>query len=356
MNNTELLDIYSDYLLSAFGRTTSTGLSELLDGQLSHDQIQRFLNGREFTSADLWGMVKGAVRQMESSGGSLIIDDSIVEKPYMGENSLVCWHYDHSSGSTVKGINFISTVYHSQGQTLPVGFRLVEKDEWYDGEDGERKRRSRVSKNSHYQALLKQAVANWIPFKYVLNDVWYASAENMRFVVETLDKDFVMPLKANRKVALSAEDKKRGRYVRIDSLTFEPNTCRIVYLEGLPFALVLAQQVFVNEDGSTGILYLVSSDLDLTYDQLTGHYRTRWSIEPYHKSLKQNVSLEKSPAQTKTGQTNHLVAALFGYIKLELLRAKTNLTHFGLKARLYLSALKTAYAQLRLFQHSSPPA
>ena len=215
MNNNELLDIYSDYLLSAFGRTTSTGLSELLDGQLSHDQIQRFLNGREFTSADLWGMVKGAVRQMESSGGSLIIDDSIAEKPYMGENSLVCWHYDHSSGSTVKGINFISAVYCSQRQTLPVGFRLVEKDEWYEAEDGERKRRSRVSKNSHYQALLKQAVVNRIPFQYVLNDVWYASAENMRFVVETLHKDFVMPLKANRKVALSAEDKKRGRYVRV---------------------------------------------------------------------------------------------------------------------------------------------
>ncbi|MDR2756464.1 MAG: hypothetical protein LBC20_12220 [Planctomycetaceae bacterium] len=35
------LDLYTDYLLSSVGRTTSTGLSRLLDGYLSHDQITR---------------------------------------------------------------------------------------------------------------------------------------------------------------------------------------------------------------------------------------------------------------------------------------------------------------------------
>jgi hypothetical protein len=42
MNKKELLDIYSDYLLSAFGPTTGTGLAELLKGSVSHDQGQRF--------------------------------------------------------------------------------------------------------------------------------------------------------------------------------------------------------------------------------------------------------------------------------------------------------------------------
>jgi hypothetical protein len=40
--NKELLDIYTDYLISSFGLTTGTGLSHLLDGAISHDRIQRF--------------------------------------------------------------------------------------------------------------------------------------------------------------------------------------------------------------------------------------------------------------------------------------------------------------------------
>jgi len=43
MKNGKLLDLYSDYLISAWGQTTATGLSSLLDGEVSHDQIQRFL-------------------------------------------------------------------------------------------------------------------------------------------------------------------------------------------------------------------------------------------------------------------------------------------------------------------------
>ena len=61
----ELLDIYSDYLISSFGSTTATGLSSLLNGSLSHDQITRFLAGKQKGSADLWQVVKRYVREIE---------------------------------------------------------------------------------------------------------------------------------------------------------------------------------------------------------------------------------------------------------------------------------------------------
>ena len=35
----EFLDLYTDYLISSFGKVTDTGLSELLDEELNHDQI-----------------------------------------------------------------------------------------------------------------------------------------------------------------------------------------------------------------------------------------------------------------------------------------------------------------------------
>jgi hypothetical protein len=346
-----LLDLYSDYLISSFGQTTATGLASLLKGGLSHDQVTRYLASKARTSADLWKIAKPLVRRIQSDQAAMIVDDSISEKPYTDENDIVCWHYDHSHQRTVKGINFLTVLYHSQGVSLPVGFALIAKTEHYvDKKDGKEKRRSPTSKNEHYRALLEQAVQNQIPFRYVLNDVWYSAAENMMFIRHTLGKDFIMPLKTNRKVALSLADKQQGRYVRVDTLELEPNVLTTIYLEGVDFPMLLVKQVFANEDGSTGILYLVTSDTTLSYDAITTLYQKRWNVEPYHKSLKQNASLEKSPTQTVTSQTNHFFAALCAFIKLEMLKGTTQLNHFALKTRLYVNALQVAFSTLRELQ------
>lgn len=121
MTNAKLLDLYSDYLLSAFGQTTATGLSAMLEGHVSHDQIQRFLASSKRTSADLWRIVKPHVRKIERKDAVLLVDDSIAEKPYTDENDIICWHYDHSKDRMIKGINFLTALYHSVGLSLPIG-------------------------------------------------------------------------------------------------------------------------------------------------------------------------------------------------------------------------------------------
>lgn len=351
MNDKELLDIYTDYLISSFGLTTGTGLSRLLDGAISHDRIQRFLASPMKTGAEFWQVVKPYIRQIQREEGVLIVDDSISEKPHTDENDIICWHYDHTSGQTIKGVNIISAVYHVSDVTLPVGYHLVTKTEVYtDKKTGKEKRRAAVTKNEIYQQLLRQAVHNQIPFRYVLNDVWYASADNMLFIKHDLKRDFIMPLKTNRKVALTLEDKQQGQYVRLDTLDLEPDTVVTIYLEGVDFPLHLVKQVFTNADGSSGILYLVTSDLDLTYDGITTGYGKRWPVEPYHKSLKQNASLSKSPTKTVTTQSNHIFAVLCAYIKLEMLKISTHTNHFALKSKLYLQALRTAFDALHDLQ------
>ena len=348
MKQQQMFDLYSDYLLASFGATTATGLSQVLEGEISHDQVSRHLSGKKQTGADLWRIVKPFVRQVQSAAGVLIIDDSIEEKPYTDENDLVCWHYDHSKAALVKGINFLTALYASQGVSLPVGFHLIAKTEKYlDPKTQKEKRRSPVSKNELCRELITQAGANHIPFRFVVFDTWFASAENMVFIKYAQHRDFICPVKTNRKVALSLADKQQGRYLRVDTLVLEENLPREVYLEGVDFPLVLVKQVFTNEDGSCGILYLVSSDTTLSFADLTTSYQKRWQVECYHKSLKQNVSLEKSPTQTETTQTNHFFAALCGFIKLERLKGKTKLNHFALKSKLYLNALHSAFSTLR---------
>jgi hypothetical protein len=348
MKQHPIADLYSDYLLASFGATTATGLSQLLEGEVSHDQVTRYLAGTKKTAADLWRTVKALVRQVQSEAGVLIIDDSIEEKPYTDENDIVCWHYDHSKDRLLKGINFLTALYSSKGVNVPVGFHLVAKTEKYtDPKTQKEKRRSPVSKNVVCQEQIKQAVTNRIPFRFVLFDVWFASAETMMFIKQEQQRDFICPLKLNRKVALSVADKHPGRYTRVDTLEFEAQAAKIIYLEGVDFPLVLVKQVFTNEDGSVGIRYLVSSDITLSFEDLTTTYHERWGVECYHKSLKQHVSLAKSPTQTVTTQTNHFFAALCAFIKLERLKGKTKLNHFALKAKLYLNALHSAFATLR---------
>ncbi len=118
----------------------------------------------------------------------------------------------------------------------------------------------------------------------------------------------------------------------------------------MDFPLLLCKQLFKNEDGSRVsevTQYLVTSDLKLGLEQITSLYQRRWRIEEYHKSLKQNASLEKSPTRTLLTQTNHFFCALCAFVKLEWLTMDTNLNHFALRTRLYLSALKSAFHQLQ---------
>ena len=173
----------------------------------------------------------------------------------------------------------------------------------------------------------------------------------MRFILKNR-KHFICPLKSNRKVALSKADKLQGRWHKLENLEIEMNSARLIYLEGLPTAVLLIKRVFTNENGQTATQYLISSDSKLSPDDIMTNYQRRWRVEEYHKSLKQNVSLEKSPTQTPTTQTNHFFAALCGYIKLERLKIKTKQNHFALKSKLYLNALMTAFQTLRNLNQS----
>ena len=81
MKNSDL-ELYTDYLLSTFGAATATGLSAMVDGDVSHDRITRFLSKQEYTSRDLWLQVKAMVREVENAEGVLIFDDTIQEKAW----------------------------------------------------------------------------------------------------------------------------------------------------------------------------------------------------------------------------------------------------------------------------------
>lgn len=353
----QLLDLYSDYLICSFGQTTATGLSTLLEGAISHDKITRFLSGTDFTSADLWQMVKPLVRKVQQADAVLVIDDSIEEKPYTDESELICWHWDHCFNRSVKGVNFLTCLYRTDEAALPVAFQLLQKSEWTtDKKTGKQKRVCPKTKNDYFREMVAQCQKNQLPFRYVLADSWFSSSENMTYLKSELGVDFVLPLKENRKVALSEADKLAGRYQHVSSLQLEGNATQEIWLEKVDFPLLLCMQVFTNKDGSQGVLYLVTSDTTLDASDLEAIYQKRWKVEEYHKSVKSNASFSKSPTKTVRTQSNHFFACLWAYVKLESLRLKTKLNHFAMKGKLYQAALASAYRELQTLKGEAMPA
>ncbi|RZK27143.1 MAG: IS4/IS5 family transposase, partial [Hymenobacter sp.] len=181
-------------------------------------------------------------------------------------------------------------------------------------------------------------------YRYLLADSWYASAENMQ-LVRALGHDFIFALESSRTVALSAEARAAGQFQAVQTLAFPDKQPLRVYLRSVQEAVLVTRQVFTNQDGSQGTLYLVSSDTDLTQAQLTTIYQRRWKVEEYHKSLKQNASMGASPTKTPATQTTHFFAALLAYSKLEILKLKHGVGHFRLKAQLYAVGLKAMFQQ-----------
>jgi transposase len=189
--------------------------------------------------------------------------------------------------------------------------------------------------------MIKRHIQNQVKFKYILADSWYSSAENMRFIAKR-KKTFIFELKDNRKIALGVKERNRGEFERVDQAAIPEGEPVRVWIKDLEFSVFLFKQVFKNKDGTQGERFLVSNDFTLTDDQFITLYKKRWGIEEYHKSLKQNASIGKSPAHTERTQSNHIFSSIYAYVKLEKLKLATKANHFSLKSKIYMASLKTA--------------
>jgi hypothetical protein len=341
IRNCELLDLYTDYLIVSCGLATSTGMSAALDNQVTHDRVTDLLNSGYISSRRLWAEVKPMCEEIEQDDAVLIIDDSVEAKPYTDCNEIIQWHFDHMQGRSVKGVNFISAIYHSWEMSLPVGVSFTKKDTVYKDKNGKEKRKSNISKHEHFRDMVKHS-SEKLRFKYVLSDSWFSCADNMKFIVQDCSRDFIMAFKENRKVALSKEDKLLGKYISIKEAVSE-GCVRSVYVEQLEFPILIAKQVFKDGDGVAGTLYLTSSDLNLSYEQITTIYQKRWKVEEYHKSIKSNSSFPKSPTRTVKTQQSHFIASIMSNVKMERLKVRNSKNHFALKSQMMVNATKAAW-------------
>jgi len=289
----ELSELYSGYLLCSSGRTTAAGLSELLNNQAGHDRITGFLPGPDFSSRDLRLPVKETVRSAEPDEGVLISDDTVEEKQRTDENEIITRHHDHSKNRTVRGVSIPNCLCNSRNTDIPEDYEIIHRPVlFHNPETGCIRRKSTVAKNELLRDMLKVCVQ--------------AAATELK-----------------------------------------PDTVQSVYLKGIDFPCLLCKQVFKNRDGSSGVLYPVSGDTDLTYDRMTAVCQKRRNIGVFHKSLKSDAALSESPAGTVRTRSSHFSASVYPFFKPEKLKIRHKLNHSALRTEIYLIALKAGFQKLQ---------
>jgi hypothetical protein len=140
-------------------------------------------------------------------------------------------------------------------------------------------------------------------------------------------------------VALSVDDKKQGRLKKVGELDLADKQAVCGWLKGFDDEVLLVRRVFTNKDRSTATLNLVCSDLSCDGEQVATLYQKRWKVEDFHKSLKSNAGLAKSPIRTVTTQNNHVFMSIYAVFKLECLKIKCKTNHFALREKFLIRGL-----------------
>ena len=152
---------------------------------------------------------------------------------------------------------------------------------------------------------------------------------------------------SNRLVAKSKSDAMAGNYCRLDELELLEHKPVKVYLKDINYSLVVTRQVFKNGDKSTGEIYLITNDLSLTSNHIEDIYQKRWNIETYHRSIKQNASLTKSPTSIATTQLNHIGLSIGAFCELEKLKLASKKNHYVLKRKMLIAANQASLKEIR---------
>lgn len=91
-------------------------------------------------------------------------------------------------------------------------------------------RKSIQTKNQLVQENINKIIQNQIKFKYFVMDSWFACNETLELINK--HKYFVVPLKSNRKIALSKANKIRGIWSKLEDIKSDDKPIE-VWLEAL---------------------------------------------------------------------------------------------------------------------------
>lgn len=308
------LDLYVDFLTASQTQFSGTELSKASPDPLAHDAVSRWLSTAKLTPKLLW---QESQYMVDRTTGYLILDDSVLDKPYAEKIALVRKQYSGNHHRVVKGIDLVNLLWTDTERIIPTDYRI------YDP------RRDGKTKNDHARDMLKMAKNRAFSPAYILIDEWFTSIGNLK-AINAFGWHWIGELAVNRLVSL-----KKGVYVHVSDLDWVRERVRKVWLKAYGFVLV-SKIVAPNGD----IAYLATNDVSLDNPEtIKTHYAHRWTIETFHRGIKQCTGIERCYAVKERSQRNHILCAFLAFLRLEWERIQSAVSWYEQKLSLTRSAV-----------------
>jgi putative transposase len=305
----EPLWLYLMALLSFTKVTTCSAIAEAFDSA-SDDRLTRMLQGT-WSGHTLFDL---ALRTLFSvAGGYLILDDTVVEKPYARLLGEAAWVWSSKQRKVVFGVSVVLLVWTDGQVRIPLAFRL-----WHTGGP---------SKFALALELLSYA-RNRLRCKpqFVLFDSWYPSQKLLKRIRD-YGWYFVCQLKKNRRF----EGQALARYRQ------QPYWHALGCVSGDLKVLVVRYR---RKDYAT-------NRLSLSAKEVRTLYRKRQEVEEVIRVLKSQLSCagcqtgyrrlgQKAVRPQPSAQEHHIALCLVAYLIVERERVDRGLTWRQLKRHLIL--------------------
>ena len=308
--------LYGQFLVSSQVNCTGTNLADHIDG-LMHNNVDYSLNTSHFTPRQLWQQVRPQV--VLSARGYVLFDDTVLDKHHSRRIELVRRQYSGNAHGVIAGIGLVTCVYVNPetDQFWLIDYRLFAPD--VDGK----------TKLDHVTDMLGQLAPRGIPYRTVLMDSWYATTALFKWLLAA-GKTFYCPLKSNRLVDDSGDQQP---YQPVGCLCWSNEEVvqgKTLKVKGMPRDCKLKLfRVLVSTHRTD---YLVTNEVE-PRDTAAAEKESsvRWTIEQFHRELKQLTGVQACQCRLARSQRNHIALAVRAWTRLKQAAYQTQKTVYQLK-------------------------
>ncbi len=294
-------ELYRAFLEASSVRYSGLALSEVSpETALSHDSISRWLSDQNFRPSQVWQTVRAYVDH--STPSLLIVDDRVLSKIHSKKIDLVHYQYSGNAHDVIAGIGLVNLVWYGleERKGVPVDYRIYDKDS-----DGK-------TKNTHFCEMLSLAKSRGFIPEAVVMDSWYSSLKNLK-AIRDHGWTWVTPLRKNRKV---------NRNQTLENLVI-PDEGLSIHLRGYGWVTVFK---FVAKNSRVD--YVATNMTHPTRETIQSIVQARWSIETYHRELKQTCGIERCQARKGRAQRNHICMTIIAWINKNMRRLQDKISFY----------------------------
>lgn len=262
---------------------------------------------------------------MARTRGILVLDDSLLDKPYAHQIELVYRQWSGKHHRVVQGIDLITLLWSDGDRQVPVDWRVYDKP--HDA----------ATRNDHFRAMIDTAHARGFTPDCVAFDSWYASLANLKRV-RHYQWIWLTRFQSNRLV--NPDDTGNRAISRIAI----PEAGCVVHLKGDGFIKVFKR---VAPDGDPE--YWATNEVQMNELTRLKYAQYANTIEQYHRGIKQFCGIERCQVRGACAQRAHIGLALRAFLRMESYCFHAGISWFTAKFQIIRSAVRSYLAQPAYF-------